>query len=110
MASDNCLSCGDKITNKNNAVNCTGGVCDKAIHIDCAHLTKEQVKAVKECENIDYTCDICTSNSLVTLNNKINGLFDYLRRIEFKCDENEKTLNGVKDTVFCVYFKKVANE
>lgn len=86
--SDACLSCMLPIVKESEAI-CCNGTCDKSIHVACAHITIALAKAIKESDNIGYICDVCVSHSMKTLNNKINGIYEYLYRIEAKCAANQ---------------------
>lgn len=76
-----CLSCTKPIADNENQLACSG-VCGKSVHLECTQMTKSAMKAVEDYENILFHCDECITNSIKTVNNKVDGLYAILERIE----------------------------
>lgn len=93
--SDGCLSCGEEIGAGEEKLECNS-VCDRSVHLSCTQMGKTVLKAVMENENIGYTCDDCISNSLKTVNNKVNGIFSFLYRFETKLNDIQNNVDEMK--------------
>lgn len=79
---DDCPKCEEKIKKDKDGIICDG--CTQAFHITC----------VQKNDNIQFICDACQVFCLKTINNKLNGLFDYL----FKIDQRSKETNEIETT------------
>lgn len=106
-----CLSCHLEIENNNDAIACDGA-CDKYIHIDCTHIEKKYVPIFNKYDNAIYVCDDCQRNGLKTINNKVNGLYQQLLRIQQKWEERDKLFETISKTVKETneYVKKLSTE
>lgn len=88
-----CIACQQNIETNEEEVKCDG-VCGKKIHAQCAFLNAKEVKILNEHENIQYICDTCTTFSLRTVNNKINGIYEYLYKIDKRTQDIIEILNN----------------
>lgn len=85
-----CLSCQEAIEEKDGDVLVCASVCGRSIHRTCTTIDKNGLKAVNNHENITYSCDECTTYSLKAVNNKVNGLYTIIARLEKKIEEMMK--------------------
>lgn len=109
--SNKCIVCTTNILSNSRAVKCSG-VCEKYIHVDCAFLNKQIVDEISDNENLHYICDSCNRCSLRALNNRIDGLYQYLYKLS---DTNKEILTIVNeklsnDSVKKVNTQKVTND
>lgn len=81
-----CGHCNDAIQRKQDKLLCDG-VCGCYIHMDCADITKEQMSMIESHENIEFVCHSCRTNSIKAVNNKVDGIYELLYRLENKVDE-----------------------
>lgn len=103
--SSECTKCGETIGHEEDQLMC-GGVCGRSVHMNCTQLTKHALKAVRENENIIFSCDECITNSIKTVNNKVDGLYAMLNRMEAKLnavfsmlkDDKQETVNEKDQT------------
>lgn len=93
-----CLSCLNEIGRRDRTIQCSG-LCDKEIHVDCAHITDVAIKVISENDNIQYICDSCASFSLRAINNKLNGIYQYLYDISDKTNKNQVELKEFKKEI-----------
>lgn len=91
-----CRACSEAIGDKDNFLVC-GGVCGCSIHLDCTQLSKHAMNAVLEFENITFMCDDCISNSIKTVNNKIDGIYAILDRLERQLGSTNKAVQAIKN-------------
>lgn len=91
-----CRCCDKTITEKEQYLLC-GGVCGSYVHLDCTQLNKHAVNAVNEYENIIYMCDECISHSIRTVNNKVDGIYTILNRIEQQLANTNKSIQEIKN-------------
>lgn len=104
MATSNkCMVCTTNIVSNSRAVKCSG-VCAKFIHVDCAFLDKQIVDEIAANENLHYICDSCNKFSLRALNNRIDGLYQYLFQLS---DTNKEILKIVNEKSNNESIKKV---
>lgn len=66
------------------------------MHRECTTIDKNGLKAVLNHENITYTCDECITYSMRAINNKVNGLYAVIDRLEKKIDALTSSGGGVK--------------
>lgn len=96
---ETCLCCNEEIDTVSEFINCNS-VCKRRIHIDCAHVSSSAVKAIRDFDNINYTCDNCSRFAIPAINNKIDGMYQYLYKIkdmEKSAIDNNKALNNKID-------------
>lgn len=89
-----CGHCSDAIQRKQAKLLCDG-VCGCYIHMDCADVTKEQILMIEEHDNIQFWCHSCKTNSIKSVNNKIDGIYELLYRLEKKVDALQ-SVSGVQ--------------
>lgn len=97
-----CMRCSEEIKKETDGIQCDG-VCDQHVHNLCAFLEESEVHAINENENIHYLCDKCQENSLKTINNKLNGIFEYL----YKLDKRTKIIFDLMEATKSVCEKNV---
>lgn len=97
-----CMRCSEEIKKETDGIQCDG-VCDQHVHNLCAFLEESEVHAINENENIHYLCDKCQENSLKTINNKLNGIFEYL----YKLDKRTKNIFDLMEATKSVCEKNV---
>lgn len=93
-----CRCCSEAIGDSDNFFVC-GGVCGGHVHLDCTQMNKHALNAVIEFENIIFLCDECTTNSIKTINNKVDGIYAILNRLEkqmISTNEMVKEIKGKK--------------
>lgn len=93
VVTSECIACQQNIVAPEESVKCDG-VCGKEIHTQCAFLNTKEVKIINQHENIQYICDICITFSLRTMNNKINGIYEYLYNIDKRTQAIIEILNN----------------
>lgn len=91
-----CLSCMHEIGKKERTIQCDGA-CGELIHIDCAHLTDTATKAINDFDNIQYICDTCVNFSLRSINNKLNGIYQFLYNIIDSSKKSDAELATIKN-------------
>lgn len=94
---DICMKCKDAIKAENDGIECSG-VCNRAIHLTCAFLGDSEAQIIAENDNIHYICDECEENCLKKINNKINGLYEYLYKLDERTASILKILNERNDS------------
>lgn len=93
-----CGACNKQVNDKEDSIICDG-VCANVIHVDCTHLGKNAIKAIRENESVNFICDTCSSFSLRTISNKIDGMYKYLYEMNNRTKENQKNIESIKDTL-----------
>lgn len=73
-----------------------GSVCGRSVHRSCTQLSKHAMNAARESENLIFMCDECISYSIRTVNNKVDGLYAIIDRLEKKLDSVHSELNNQK--------------
>lgn len=94
MSQDVCAKCEENIKKEKDGIACDGG-CSKVYHTACVHLQAKEIELIKNNENIQFICDVCQAFCLKTINNKLNGIYDYLYKLNERTIE---TLNLVKES------------
>lgn len=95
-----CSICNEAISEEEEYLMC-GSVCGRAVHLDCTQIKKPAKKIIEQYENIIFSCDECITNSIKTVNNKVDGLYAVLDRME-------KKMNSMRDE--CDAMKKLLGE
>lgn len=91
MATSNkCIVCTTNIISTARVIKCDG-ICGNNIHVDCAFLNKQITDEISGNDNVHFICDNCNKFSLKALNNKIDGLYQYLYQIT----ESNKAINSM---------------
>lgn len=90
-----CSKCTEIIAERHDYIVCDG-VCGRSIHLDCTQLTKSAVKATKDFENVLFSCDECITNSIKTVNNKVDGIYAILDRLEKRIESIGKTTKAIE--------------
>lgn len=90
-----CLSCMNDIGRREKTIKCDGA-CNNEIHYDCAHLADEAIQIIERCDNIHYICDSCSSFSLRAINNKLDGIYNYLYELRDNSKKSEKKIEEIQ--------------
>lgn len=91
-----CSKCEQTIKKETDGIYCDG-LCGEVMHADCVFLKAAEIKVIKENENVNFICDVCQRYNLKTINNKFNGLYDYLYKLDKRTQEILNTLKEKKD-------------
>lgn len=88
---DVCPKCDEEVKREKDRITCEGG-CEQQFHIECVHLQAKEIEIIKNNENIQIICDVCQAFCLKTVNNKFNGVYEYLYKLDKRTSDILKLL------------------
>lgn len=79
--SQECPKCEEVIKREKEGITCEGG-CGQLFHTVCVHLQANEIEIINNNENIQFICDVCQAFCLKTVNNKFDGVYEYLFKLD----------------------------
>lgn len=92
-----CGVCSKEIARVQKRVECNG-VCGCSIHMECAQINEEELKLIESHENVQYVCDRCTTDCVKVVNNKVDGIYEILGRMERQLSELHAKASDRRDS------------